>query len=110
MRRRRILVQRQTRLLDHRPQYETRIDPRHARQLGEHLAVQALEVGAETGKPDPAFGIGGRVDVIAGLPYAERMRNYAINSTPVVVLGHIPLWTIWEPWGWGTGDADRAIA
>ena len=26
-----------------------------------------------------------RVDVIEGLPYAERMRNYAINSTPVVV-------------------------
>jgi hypothetical protein len=42
-------------------------------------------IDAETGKPDPAFGIGGRVDVIAGLPYAERMRNYAINSTPVVV-------------------------
>ena len=42
-------------------------------------------IDAETGKPDPAFGNNGRVDVIAGLPYAERMRNYAINSTPVVV-------------------------
>ena len=29
--------------------------------------------------------VGGRVDVIEGLPYAERVRNYAINSTPVVV-------------------------
>ena len=27
------------------------------------------------------------------------------HSTPIVVLGHIPLWTIWEPWGWGTEDA-----
>jgi quinoprotein glucose dehydrogenase len=44
-----------------------------------------VSIDAETGKPDPAFGVGGRVDVIDGLPYAERVRNYAINSTPVVV-------------------------
>ena len=44
-----------------------------------------VSIDAETGKPDPAFGANGRVDVIEGLPYAERVRNYAINSTPVVV-------------------------
>ena len=27
------------------------------------------------------------------------------HSTPVVVLAHIPLWTVWEPWGWGTADS-----
>jgi len=32
------------------------------------------------------------------------------NSTPIVVLGHIPLWTIWEPWGWGTADSAQALA
>jgi 3',5'-cyclic AMP phosphodiesterase CpdA len=32
------------------------------------------------------------------------------HSTPVVVLAHIPLWTVYEPWGWGTGDGDAAIA
>ena len=32
------------------------------------------------------------------------------NTTPIVVLGHIPLWTIWEPWGWGTADSARAMA
>src|SRR5581483_3290765 len=31
-------------------------------------------------------------------------------SQPVVVFAHMPLWTIYEPWGWGTGDADRAFA
>jgi len=31
-------------------------------------------------------------------------------STPVVVFAHMPLWTIYEPWGWGTGDADQAVA
>ena len=32
------------------------------------------------------------------------------HSTPVVVLAHIPLWTIYAPWGWGTADADAALA
>src|ERR1700733_1326252 len=27
-------------------------------------------------------------------------------STPIVVFAHMPLWTIYEPWGWGTGDAE----
>ena len=31
-------------------------------------------------------------------------------STPIVVFAHMPLWTIYEPWGWGTGDADRLVA
>jgi 3',5'-cyclic AMP phosphodiesterase CpdA len=32
------------------------------------------------------------------------------NSQPIVVFAHMPLWTIYEPWGWGTGDADQAFA
>jgi len=32
------------------------------------------------------------------------------GSTPIVVLAHIPLWTIWEPWGWGTADSAQAMA
>jgi 3',5'-cyclic AMP phosphodiesterase CpdA len=31
-------------------------------------------------------------------------------STPIVVFAHMPLWTIYEPWGWGTGDADQVVA
>ena len=31
-------------------------------------------------------------------------------STPIVVFAHMPLWTIYEPWGWGTGDAEEAMA
>ncbi|HSV01937.1 MAG TPA: metallophosphoesterase [Phenylobacterium sp.] len=30
-------------------------------------------------------------------------------STPVVVYTHIPLWTIYREWGWGTDDAARAL-
>jgi Icc protein len=32
------------------------------------------------------------------------------RSTPIVVLAHIPLWTVWEPWGWGTADSAQALA
>ncbi len=31
------------------------------------------------------------------------------SSTPVVVFAHMPLWTIYEPWGWGTSDADQLM-
>jgi 3',5'-cyclic AMP phosphodiesterase CpdA len=31
------------------------------------------------------------------------------SSTPIVVFAHMPMWTIYEPWGWGTGDADQAL-
>ena len=27
-----------------------------------------------------------------------------------MVFAHMPLWTIYEPWGWGTGDADQLMS
>lgn len=32
------------------------------------------------------------------------------DSTPIVVFTHIPLWTVYEPWGWGTEDGDQALS
>lgn len=31
------------------------------------------------------------------------------SSTPIVVFAHMPLWTLYQPWGWGTDDADQAF-
>jgi 3',5'-cyclic AMP phosphodiesterase CpdA len=31
-------------------------------------------------------------------------------SAPIVVFAHIPLWTIYKEWGWGTEDAEQALA
>ena len=31
-------------------------------------------------------------------------------STPVVVFAHIPLWMVYEKWGWGTHDGAEALA
>jgi 3',5'-cyclic AMP phosphodiesterase CpdA len=30
-------------------------------------------------------------------------------STPIVVFAHIPLWTVYPDWGWGTEDAGQAL-
>jgi hypothetical protein len=31
------------------------------------------------------------------------------SSTPIVVFAHIPLWTVYAEWGWGTDDAAEAL-
>lgn len=31
-------------------------------------------------------------------------------STPIVVFAHIPLWTVYPDWGWGTEDSARALS
>jgi len=31
-------------------------------------------------------------------------------STPIVVFAHIPLWTIYQDWGWGTDDGAQALS
>ncbi len=32
------------------------------------------------------------------------------SSQPIVVFAHMPLWSVYEPWGWGTQDAEPLIA
>jgi 3',5'-cyclic AMP phosphodiesterase CpdA len=31
------------------------------------------------------------------------------SSTPIVVFAHIPLWTVYPQWGWGTDDSEQAL-
>jgi len=31
------------------------------------------------------------------------------SSTPIVLFAHIPLWTVYREWGWGTDDATQAL-
>ncbi len=31
------------------------------------------------------------------------------SSTPIVVFAHVPLWTVYPEWGWGTDDGGRAL-
>jgi len=32
------------------------------------------------------------------------------SSTPIVLFAHVPLWTVYPEWGWGTDDSTRALA
>ena len=32
------------------------------------------------------------------------------DSTPIVVFAHIPLWTVYPQWGWGTDDSAQALS
>ena len=31
-------------------------------------------------------------------------------STPIVLFAHIPLWTVYQDWGWGTEDSAQALS
>jgi 3',5'-cyclic AMP phosphodiesterase CpdA len=44
------------------------------------------------------------------LEWVEQDLKGRSASTPIVVFAHMPLWTVYEPWGWGTGDADQLMA
>lgn len=32
------------------------------------------------------------------------------SDTPIVVFAHIPLWTVYPDWGWGTDDSEQALS
>jgi len=40
---------------------------------------------------------------------ADDLAGYK-DSTPVVAFAHIPLWSVYPEWGWGTDDGARALA
>src|ERR1700751_921855 len=43
------------------------------------------------------------------LEWLEKDVKGRAASTPIWLMAHLPLWTIYEPWGWGTEDAGRAL-
>jgi len=32
------------------------------------------------------------------------------DSTPIVVFAHVPLWTVYPKWGWGTEDSEQVLS
>jgi Icc protein len=44
------------------------------------------------------------------LAWLKRDLAQVSRSTPIVVLAHIPMWTVYAPWGWGTADSSAAMA
>jgi plastocyanin len=44
------------------------------------------------------------------LEWLEQDLKGRTSSTPIVVLAHMPLWTVYGEWGWGTDDAPQALS
>jgi 3',5'-cyclic AMP phosphodiesterase CpdA len=44
------------------------------------------------------------------LTWLERDVKPLKSSTPIVVFAHIPLWSVYPEWGWGTDDSERALS
>jgi len=44
------------------------------------------------------------------LEWLEKDVKHLKSSTPLVVFAHIPLWTVYPEWGWGTDDSAQALA
>ncbi len=44
------------------------------------------------------------------LEWLEKDVKHLSRSTPIVVFAHIPLWTVYPDWGWGTADGAQALS
>jgi Icc protein len=60
---------------------------------------------ARSGSGDGGLGVIG----VDQLRWLERDVAGLKDSTPIVVFAHVPLWTAYERWGWGTRDAEPAL-
>ena len=73
---------------------------------GTHFIGLVNVASSKSGSGDGGLGVIGKEqlkwlgDDVAGLK----------DSTPVVVFAHVPLWMVYEKWGWGTRDSEQALA
>ena len=44
------------------------------------------------------------------LEWLEKDVKHLSKSTPIIVFAHIPLWTVYPDWGWGTDDSAQALS
>jgi Icc protein len=43
------------------------------------------------------------------LAWLRRDVAHLPSSTPIVLFAHVPLWTVYPEWGWGTDDSEQAL-
>src|SRR6266576_2727492 len=44
------------------------------------------------------------------LEWMEKDVKHLSHSAPIIVFAHIPLWTVYQDWGWGTQDSAQALS
>jgi 3',5'-cyclic AMP phosphodiesterase CpdA len=70
------------------------------------INVLNLKQGSGTGLGGSGFGQLGQEQ----LAWLQKDVKGLSSSTPVVVFAHIPLWTIYPEWGWGTEESEQALS
>ena len=68
--------------------------------------VLNLRQGSGTGLGGSGLGQLGRDQ----LDWLDKDVKGLSSSTPIVVFAHVPLWTIYPDWGWGTEDSAQALS
>jgi 3',5'-cyclic AMP phosphodiesterase CpdA len=72
---------------------------------GAHFVGLVNVANAKSGSPS-GLGVLGAEQ----LEWLGRDLSGLADSTPVVVFAHVPLWAVYEKWGWGTADSAQALA
>jgi 3',5'-cyclic-AMP phosphodiesterase len=72
---------------------------------GVHFIGLVNVANPKSGSGDGGLGVIGKDQ----LQWLERDVAGLKDSNPVVVFAHVPLWTVYEKWGWGTRDAEQAL-
>jgi 3',5'-cyclic AMP phosphodiesterase CpdA len=72
---------------------------------GCHFIGLVNVANAKSGSGDGGLGVIGKDQ----LQWLEKDVAGLKDSTPVVLFAHVPLWMVYEKWGWGTRDAEQAL-
>ncbi len=72
---------------------------------GAHFVGLVNVANSKSGSPSAGLGQIGNEQ----LEWLAKDLEAVTASTPVVVFAHVPLWTVYEKWGWGTQDSEQAL-
>lgn len=72
---------------------------------GVHFIGLVNVANAKSGSGDGGLGVIGDEQ----LAWLKQDVSGLKDSTPIVVFAHVPLWAVYEKWGWGTRDSAHAL-
>jgi len=72
---------------------------------GVHFVGLVNAAAPKSGTADGGLGVLGAEQ----LAWLEKDLAGLVDSVPIVVFAHVPLWTVYEKWGWGTRDPEQAL-
>lgn len=80
---------------------------------GTHFVGLNNVVAASSGPTPGSFANGGSEGLGSigrdQLEWLQKDVSGLSASTPIVVFAHIPLWSVYPQWGWGTEDSEQAL-